>query len=37
VEAVILDSACRLVTTPGTLDHLHLRVQLEDGAIPGCR
>ncbi|MCB9600784.1 MAG: FAD:protein FMN transferase [Sandaracinus sp.] len=36
-EAVILDSECRLFTTPGTRERLAMRVELEDGnRIPGC-
>lgn len=36
-EAIVLDDACRLHTTPGTRERLILRVELEDGdRVPGC-
>ena len=35
-EAIILDEDCRLHTTPGTFERLQLRVELEDGIVPGC-
>lgn len=36
-EAVVLDSECRMHTTPGTRERLILRVELEEGdRIPGC-
>ncbi len=36
-EAVIIDPDLRVWTTPGTREHLHLRVQLQDGRLPGPR
>ncbi len=35
-EAIILDEDCRLHTTPGTFERLQLRVDLQDGVVPGC-
>ncbi|MCU0677856.1 MAG: FAD:protein FMN transferase [Myxococcota bacterium] len=36
-EAIVLDDACRLHTTPGTRERLILRVELEEGdRVPGC-
>jgi len=36
VEAVILDSECRLYATPGTEDRLRYQIDLDDGVLPGC-
>ena len=36
VEAVLLDSECRLFTTPGTRERMGFRMQLVDGRLPDC-
>ncbi|MEM9067457.1 MAG: FAD:protein FMN transferase [Myxococcota bacterium] len=36
-EAIMLDSDCRVHSTPGTFERLQLRVTLEEGGVvPGC-
>lgn len=37
-ELVMVDAACRVVTTPGARDRLHLKVRLgPERRLPGCR
>ncbi len=35
-EVIMLDRECRIFATPDTMDKLILRVELEDGVVPGC-
>ncbi|MCA9530849.1 MAG: FAD:protein FMN transferase [Myxococcales bacterium] len=35
-EAVIVDSSCRVITTPGTEQKLHFHIALDDGKLAGC-
>ncbi|NLY94322.1 MAG: FAD:protein FMN transferase [Myxococcales bacterium] len=36
VKAVLIDPDCQVFTTPGTLEELHLQVELQSGVLPGC-
>ncbi len=36
-EAIVVGADCTLSSTPGTERHLRMRVNLEGGALPGCK
>src|SRR5690606_24314616 len=36
VKAVLVDPDCQVFATPGTLEELHLQVELQSGVLPGC-
>jgi FAD:protein FMN transferase len=37
VKAVLVDPDCQVFATPGTLEELHMQVELQNGVLPGCR